>query len=115
MANVESVPPVIDLEALLTPISEDQPSGESLQYSGLFDEIREAKRADKDVDQGQWQTELKVANYRQVINLAVPALTTQTKDLQITAWLSEALTKEHGFAGLRDALALMRGLQENFW
>lgn len=115
MANVESVPPVIDLEALLTPISEEQPSGESLQYSGLFDEIREAKRADKDVDQGQWQTELKVANYRQVISLAVPALTTQTKDLQITAWLSEALTKEYGFAGLRDSMALMRGLQENFW
>lgn len=115
MANVESVPPVIDLEALLQPISEESPSGESLQYSGLYDEIREARRADLDIDQGQWRHELKVANFRQVINLAVPALTTQTKDMQIAAWLAEALTKENGFAGLRDSLQLMSGLQENFW
>jgi type VI secretion system protein ImpA len=115
MVNVESVPPVIDLEALLQPISEESPSGESLQYSGIYDEIREARRADLDIDQGQWRHELKVANFRQVINLAVPALTTQTKDMQIVAWLSEALTKENGFAGLRDSLQLMSGLQENFW
>jgi type VI secretion system protein ImpA len=115
MANVESVPPVIDIEALLQPISEESPSGESLQYSGLFDEIRESRRADDNLNLGQWQHELKVANFRQVINLAVPALTTQTKDMQVVAWLAEALTKENGFAGLRDSLRLMSGIQENFW
>lgn len=115
MANVEPIPPVIDLEALLQPISEENPSGESLQYAGLYDEIREARRADDSLNLGEWQHELKVANYRQVINLAVPALTTQTKDMQVAAWLAEALTKENGFAGLRDSLQLMNGLQENFW
>jgi type VI secretion system protein ImpA len=115
MAHVESVAPVIDLEVLLQPISEENPSGESLQYSGLYDEIREARRADLVLEQGQWQHELKVANYRQVINLAVPALTSQTKDLQIVAWLSEALIREHGFVGLRDSLRLMDGLMQNFW
>ena len=115
MANVESAAPVIDLEALLQPISEENPSGENLQYSGLYDEIREARRADLDLAQGQWQRELKTADYRKVLDLAIPALTTQTKDLQITAWLSEALTKQHGFVGLRDSLQLMSGLQQNFW
>jgi type VI secretion system protein ImpA len=108
-------PPVIDLEAMMQPISEENPSGELLQYSGLYDEIREARRADKDLPQGQWQTELKFADYRQVINLAVPALEKQTKDLQIGAWLSEALVKEYGFAGLRDSLRLLSGLQDKFW
>lgn len=108
-------PPVIDFERLMQPISEDQPSGENLQYSGLYDEIREARRADEELPQGQWQTELKLADYRQVINLAVPALETQTKDLQIAAWLSESLVKEHGFVGLRDGMKLLSGLQENFW
>jgi len=108
-------PPVIDIEAIMQPISEENPSGESLQYSGLYDEIREARRADKDLAQGQWLTELKVADHRQVIVLAVPALEKQTKDLQIAAWLSEALVKEHSFAGLRDGLKMMGGLQENFW
>jgi type VI secretion system protein ImpA len=99
----------------MQPISPENPSGESLQYSGLYDEIREARRADKDLPQGQWQTELKVADYRQVINLAVPALEKQTKDLQIAAWLSESLIKEYGFAGLRDSFKLLSGLQETFW
>jgi type VI secretion system protein ImpA len=108
-------PPVVDLDALLQPISEDSPSGESLRYSGLYDEITEARRADDTLDQGAWQTELKVADYRKVINLAVPALTSQAKDLQIAAWLTESLVKEHGFPGLRDSIKLMAGLQEIFW
>lgn len=115
MAEVESIPPVINLEALLQPVSEEKPSGESQQYSGLYDEIRESRRADDNLSQGQWQTDLKIADFKQVIRLAVPALETQTKDLQIAAWLSESLVKEHGFTGLRDSLRLLNGLQENFW
>lgn len=115
MANVEPMPSVIDLERLMQPISDENPSGESLQYSGVYDEIREARRADEKLAQGEWQIELKVADYRQVISLAIPALEKQTKDLQIAAWLSESLVKQHGFAGLRDSLKLINGFQENFW
>ncbi len=115
MANVEPMPAVLDLEKILQPISEDNPAGEAMQYSGLYDEIREARRADENLAQGQWQIELKIADYRQVINLAVPALERQTKDLQIAAWLSESLVKENGFAGLRDSIKMLVGLQENFW
>lgn len=115
MAEIEPKPSVINFETLLAPISEDKPSGEYLRYSGIYDEISEARRADKDVAQGEWQTEVKYADFRKVISLAIPVLETETKDLQITAWLSEALVKEHGFAGLRDCLKLVNGLQENFW
>lgn len=115
MATVESRAPVIDIEALLQPISEEKPSGESLQYSGLYDEIREARRSDDLLAQGQWQHEPKLADYRKVISLAIPALTSETKDLQISVWLAESLTKENGFTGLRDSLVLLRRLQEEFW
>lgn len=115
MAEIASKPAVINLETLLAPISDDKPSGEYLRYSGVYDEISEARRSDKDVPQGEWQTELKYADYRKVIALAVPALEKETKDLQIAAWLSEALVKEYDFAGLRDCLKLISGLQENFW
>jgi type VI secretion system protein ImpA len=108
-------PPVIDIEALLQPISEENPAGEYLRYSGIYDQIVEARRSDDDLNLGVWKTELKVADYRQVINLAVPALTTQTKDLQLSVWLSEALIRENGFVGLRDSLKLVTGLQEKFW
>lgn len=115
MAQVETIPPILNFEALLQPVSEDNPSGEVQQYSGLYDEIREARRADDTMSQGQWQTDLKIADFRKVISLAVPALETQTKDLQIAAWLSEALVKENGFTGLRDSLKMLNGLQETFW
>jgi len=107
--------PVIDLDAMFQPISEETPAGESLRYAGIYDEITEARRADDDMNQGEWQTELKYADFRKVIDLAVPALSTQSKDLQIAAWLSEALIKQHGFPGLRDSLKLLTGLQQNFW
>lgn len=114
MAEIEPKPAVINLETLLAPISEEKPSGEYLRYSGIYDEISEARRAD-DLPQGEWQTEVKLADFRKVISLAVPALEKETKDLQITAWLSEALVKENGFVGLRDCLRLVTGLQEKFW
>jgi type VI secretion system protein ImpA len=108
-------PAVIDIETMLRPISEESPSGESLRYSGIYDEINEARRADDNLNQGAWQTELKVADFRRVVDLAVPAITSQSKDLQIAAWLSESLVKIHGFAGLRDSILLLTGLQDRFW
>ncbi len=108
-------PPVIDLEVLLQPISDERPSGESLRYSGIYDEIAEARRADENLSQGEWVTDLKVADYGRVIELAVPALSSQTKDLQIGVWLAEAITRKHGFAGFRDSLLLLHGFHERFW
>jgi type VI secretion system protein ImpA len=115
MAEIESKPAVIDFDALLVAISEDKPSGEYLRYSGIYDEISEARRADDILAQGEWQTDLKVADFRKVIELASATLEKETKDLQISAWLSEALIEQHGFVGLRDSLQLISKLQENFW
>jgi type VI secretion system protein ImpA len=108
-------PPVLDFEALLAPISEESPSGENLRYSGIYDEIGEARRSDDALIQGDWQTDLKVADYRKVVSVATDALATQAKDLQIAAWLCESLAMQYGFVGLRDGLKLMSALQDQFW
>lgn len=107
--------PVFNLDALLAPIAGEKPSGENLQYSGLHDEIREARRADDDVPQGDWVHELKVADWEKVAELAGENLAGKTKDLQIVAWLSEAAVSMNGFPGLRDSLKLANGLLESFW
>lgn len=106
---------VINTEALLAPIADENPAGESLQYAGLYDEIREARRADEQFTQGEWRRENKLADWRAVVELATHALETRTKDLQVAVWLAEALVKQEGFAGLRDSLRLVRNLQERFW
>ena len=105
----------VDVETILAPIPGDNPSGENLQYSGLHDEIREARRADDPTTKADWQTELKVADWDEVVSLAESALKTKTKDLQVGAWMCEALLKRNGFAGLRDGLRVMCGFHENFW
>jgi type VI secretion system protein ImpA len=107
---------LIDIEALLTPIPGDNPAGENLQYAGLYDEVRNERRADEDIAQGEWRkTQTKTANWNQVIKLTTEAISTSTKDLQAAAWLTEALVKLHGFDGLRDGLKFVRGLHERFW
>src|ERR1051326_8846028 len=55
-ASISSAP-VIDVDALLTPIPGDNPAGENLQYSGIYDEIREARRADDNLTKGDWEHE----------------------------------------------------------
>lgn len=106
---------VIDVDALLAPIAGENPAGENLQYSGLHDEIRETRRADEALAQGDWQRELKTADWDRVITLCRDSLAQKTKDLQIAAWLTEALIRAGGFAGLRDGLKVARGLHEKFW
>jgi len=64
---------------------------------------------------GEWQREVKAADWDGVVILATDALATKTKDLQIAVWLTEALVKRFDFAGLRDGFRLLRGIQENFW
>ncbi len=107
--------PVFNLDALFAPIAGEHPSGENLQYSGLHDEIREARRADDDVPQGDWVHELKVADWEKVAELAGESLASKTKDLQIVAWLAEAAVNMNGFPGLRDSLKLATGFLDTFW
>src|SRR5262245_24317615 len=107
--------PVIDLAALLAPIRGDNAAGEHVQLSEVYDEIREARRADDTLAKGDWEHEPKVSEWPKVVELSTAALKTRTKDLQIASWLSEALVELHGFTGLRDGLKLMRGLHEQFW
>lgn len=109
-------PPVVDLDLVFQPISGEDPSGEDVRYSGIYDQIREARRADDEgLNMGDWKTEVKVADFRLVIDLAVPCLTSTSKDLQVAVWLGEALTRTYGFAGLRDSLKILAGLQDRFW
>jgi type VI secretion system protein ImpA len=108
-------PEVLDVESLLSPVAGENPAGESLQYAGVHDQIREARRQEDPLSQGDWQRELKAADWDEVIRLASDALGSRSKDLQICAWLAEAEVRKNGFPGLRDGLKLARGLHERFW
>lgn len=107
---------ILDLAVLLAPIPGDDPAGESLRYSNTYDIIKEARRMDDPtLPQGVWESELKKADWNLVVKACEEALTKKSKDLQLAAWLAEALLSLHGFAGLREGLDLMAGLTERYW
>jgi type VI secretion system protein ImpA len=106
----------VDLEKLLAPISAEAPAGVSLRYEGIYAKIQEARREDDPtLPQGVWERKLKVADHRQVMNLATEALEKRSKDLQIAIWLAEAWLDRHRFAGAAPGLELCAKLLERFW
>ena len=102
-------------DELLAPIPGANPGGVELRYDPLFDKIKEARREDEDIPQGEWQTTRKTADWSQVIKLTRDALTTKSKDLQLAVWLSEAMLRREGFAGFRAAVDMIVGLLEQHW
>jgi type VI secretion system protein ImpA len=105
----------IDIEAILAPIPGDNPAGEDLRYSPAYDQIKEARRADDLLDRGDWQREIKTSDWDAVITTAVDALINKSKDLQIAAWLTEALVDTEGFSGLAIGLKILSGFLRDYW
>jgi type VI secretion system protein ImpA len=105
-----------NLNTLLAPISEAAPCGEDLLFSADFDAIQHARRfEDPSLDQGEWITEIKEADWPFVIERSSALLQTQTKDLRLAVWLTEALAIEEGVSGLTQGYTLLAGLCEKFW
>ena len=105
----------LEIQKLLEPIPGPNPAGENLRYAEVYDQIKEARRADDPLSQGEWQTELKTADWKLTVDLCTQALLTQSKDLQIAVWLTEALLKQHGYQGLARGLELIHELLEKYW
>ena len=100
---------------LLQPLPGPNAGGANLRYDPLYDKLKEARREDDAAPQGEWTRPRKMADWPQVIKLASDALATKSKDLQIAAWLTEALAHQEGVAGLNAGLDLLRGLVERHW
>ncbi|RMU64046.1 Type VI secretion system protein ImpA-1 [Pseudomonas syringae pv. syringae] len=91
-------------------------SGEDLSFSTLFDQVKEARRADPDyLTQGDWQTDLKSSDWEQTITLAAQGLAEQSKDLMLVAWLSEALAHKYHFVGITFGLTVAERILQTFW
>lgn len=101
---------------LLNPIPGANPSGVSLRYERVYDQIKEARTEEDDsLPSGAWERAPKRADYALVIKLAGEALATKSKDLQLAAWLTEAHLRREGIALVQPCLRLLQDLQEQFW
>ncbi len=106
---------MIDIQACTAPIPGEYPAGEDLRYTPVYDAIKEARKAEDQLARGAWEREVKTSDWDTVIKLAADALATRSKDLQIAAWLTEALVRTEGFEGLTAGLSVINGLLEQYW
>ncbi len=105
-----------DLDDLLAPISDAAPCGEDMAFSAEYDRLQEARRGDDPtLDQGEWVTDLKVADWPAVQAQTAALLRSRTKDLQLAVWFSEAGARLQGFPGLALGYRLVAGLCERYW
>jgi type VI secretion system protein ImpA len=117
---------VLDMEKLLAPIPGDKATGIDLRADGnptsVYYKLKDArfaaraKERDLEADPAAAAAvpEL-LPEWRTILDGAPKILSEQSKDLEIAAWLIEALARRHGFAGLRDGFHLARGLVEKYW
>lgn len=115
---------VIDINTLLTPISDDNPVGRDLRYdqpiegTTLYHMIIDMRRSAREQERQcltHWDMFEMDDQWPLVLKNATEALAHHTKDLEICVYLIEALLRCHGMAGLRDGLELLRRLIENYW
>ncbi|MFG6447093.1 type VI secretion system protein TssA [Roseateles sp. BYS180W] len=104
------------IDMLQRPLDGDTPCGLDMSFSPEFDRMREMRRQDDPtLDQGEWVTEIKRADWPGLLQLCQTLLSTRSKDLRIAGWYAEAATRVHGYGGLASGLRLYAGLVRNYW
>jgi type VI secretion system protein ImpA len=113
-------PEVLNFEKLLAPISGETPAGVDPRADDSpasdYHAVRDARLANRAAER-QLLADPGAAppDWKPVLQRGVGVLSAKAKDLEIAAFVIEALVRVHGFAGLRDGFRLARELVERFW
>ena len=103
------------IDALLIPISPDNPCGESIRYSPEFDRLVGARQEDDEsLPTGVWHSTPRRADWEEVARLASHLTTSRSKDLVVMSWLGDAWIRLHGLPALPQALALLTRALEQY-
>ncbi|MBS7813326.1 type VI secretion system protein TssA [Roseococcus pinisoli] len=114
---------VVDVAALVEPLGNGDGAGEDLRQdyspSSIYQKLRDARaeaRAEERARDSDGEGDAGPAEgWREVRRLAVEALSGSSKDFEIAAWLTEALVRQEGLAGLAAGARVLAGLLEQHW
>ncbi|WP_086148423.1 type VI secretion system protein TssA, partial [Janthinobacterium sp. GW458P] len=107
---------MFNLEQLLHPVSAVSPCGADITFSQELDAVARARQHDDpSLDQGDWVTALKEADWPFVATRCEQLIATHSKDMRVAVWLAEAHARTRHFRGLGDGYALLAGLCERYW
>ena len=111
------------LAELAAPLQGEAPAGPDLRqdfspqslYYRLRDARAEAREIERRVDHDPTADAGVPTQWRTVRDLAIRALSEQTKDLEIAAWLTEALVRLDGMSGLAAGSRVIADLVAGLW
>lgn len=103
-----------DLEALLVPLSDEEPCGPDLEYDAEFGEMERAAQSSAEQQFGDTIVAGEPADWKDVKKRA-EALLTRTKDMRVVSYLARASLHQDGVVGFERALHILRGYLETFW
>jgi type VI secretion system protein ImpA len=106
----------MDIAPLLIPVNASHPGGFDVSFSPDIDAIQEMRREDDpSLDQGEWVTAVKTADWARVARSCESILANKSKDLRVAGWLADAWARLRGYEGLADGLNLTAGLLNDYW
>lgn len=112
---------ILNLKLLLKEISKKSPTGEDLRFSdtnkNLYIKLRDLRQAARTIERQMCQgiEPTSQADWNSVCEQAIMLLSAKTKDIEICAWLCEALIRLHGFSGLKNGFNLIHKMIEYYW
>ncbi|KMO10788.1 ImpA family type VI secretion system protein, partial [Methylobacterium platani] len=112
----------LDLDELLNRVRADDPVGPDIRadisanspYLKLKDARSQARSAERTAETAGEAIAVPAA-WTTVRDLAREVLARRSKDLEVAAWLIEALVRLEGFSGLAAGFALVDGLIDRYW
>lgn len=111
-----------DLTSLLERVNENEPVGSDLRANlgvdSLYLRLKDARsqgRSTERAAEASGEATSVPAAWATVRQLATEALARHAKDLEVAAWLLEALVRLEGFAGLAAGFTLIDGLIDRYW
>lgn len=105
---------LIDVDALLAPVSESEPCGPDLEYDSAFLALEEAARSKPEQQFGDTIIPAEEPDWRKVQTLS-SELIGRTKDLRVAVHLLRSSTRLQGLAAAADGLRLIAGLLSQHW
>ena len=103
----------IDLEKLLTAVSDKAPAGSDLEYDPLFSEMERAAEGKEEQEFGDTIVPAEDPDWRELKAKSMQVLE-QSKDLRAAIHLTRALIHTDGLAGLSAGLELIKGYIEQY-
>lgn len=105
---------IVNVESLLKPIEGENPCGENLRWDRAYLELETTVKG-KEVSQFDGaDAKAEEPDWREVRDKSVELLS-RGRQLRIVVLLTLAAIRSEGYAGLRDGLAVIRGLLEQQW